>query len=149
MKYSTRLSDAVHLMVLIHLCECPTITSAVIAKSVQTNPSYIRQLMAQLKADGLLNSSQGQATPTLSCMPEKITLYDIYHAVEKGKPLLHLDTHTNRECGVGVNIQLALADYYEQIQKEVENSMKKITLQNVIDNYQQRVENLNLEKGEI
>lgn len=61
---------------------------------------------------------------------------------EKDKPLLHLDTHTNPECGVGVNIQLALADYYEQIQKDAEMSMQRITLQNVIDSYLQRISNL-------
>ena len=142
MKYSTRLSDAVHILVFIQQSDSATVSSADIAVSIKTNPSYVRQIMANLKAAGLLNGSRGQATPELSKSPEGITLLDIYKAVEKDKPLLHLDTHTNPECGVGVNIQLALADYYEQIQKDVEMSMQKITLQNIIDSYLQRISNL-------
>lgn len=148
MKYSTRLSDAVHLLVFIQQSEHSTVTSTAIAKSIQTNPSYVRQLMAQLKGAGLLHSRRGQATPSLGLPPEGITLLNIYRAVEKDKPLLHLDTHTNPECGLGVNIQLALADYYAQIQHDVEASMSKITLQNVIDNYLQRISNLHLKGGQ-
>lgn len=142
MKYSTRLSDAVHILVFIRQSDSTTVSSADIAVSIKTNPSYVRQIMAKLKAAGLLNGSRGQATPKLAKNPKEITLLDICKAVEKDKPLLHLDTHTNPECGVGVNIQLALADYYEQVQKDAEISMQRITLQNVIDSYLQRISNL-------
>ncbi len=52
---------------------------------------------------------------------------------------MHLDTHTNPECGAGVNIQLALADFYKKIQNDAENSMRKITLQDIIESYLQRI----------
>ena len=139
MKHSTRLSDAVHILVFIHQSSSSTVSSSEIAVSIQTNPSYVRQIMAQLKAAGLISSSRGQATPELGKVPEKTSLLEIYKAVEKEKPLLHLDTHTNPECGVGVNIQLALADYYRQIQNDVENSMRNITLQDIINSYLERI----------
>ena len=139
MKYSTRLSDAVHILVFIHQSSSSTVSSSEIAVSIQTNPSYVRQIMAQLKAAGLISSSRGQATPELGKEKEKTSLLEIYKAVEKEKPLLHLDTHTNPECGVGVNIQLALADYYRQIQNDVENSMRNITLQDIINSYLERI----------
>lgn len=139
MKYSTRLSDAVHILVFIHQSSSSTVSSSEIAVSIQTNPSYVRQIMAQLKAAGLISSSRGQATPELGKVPEKTSLLEIYKAVEKEKPLLHLDTHTNPECGVGVNIQLALADYYRQIQNDVENSMRNISLQDIINSYLERI----------
>ncbi|MCI9175530.1 MAG: Rrf2 family transcriptional regulator [Lachnospiraceae bacterium] len=142
MKYSTRLSDAVHILVFIQQSNSATVTSSDIAASIYTNPSYVRQIMAQLKAAGILLSSRGQATPELAKPASEITLLEIYKAVEKEKPLLHLDTHTNPECGVGVNIQLALADYYAKIQKDAEHSMKKITLQDIITSYLQRIPQL-------
>ncbi len=140
MKYPTRVSDAVHIMVFIHLDPTQDLSSTAIAHSIKTNPSYVRQLMAALKKAGLLNGTRGQAAPSLARGPSVITLLDIYRAVEGGKPLLHLDTHTNPECGVGVNIQLALSDYYAEIQKSAEKRMAEITLENIIETYHQYVQ---------
>ncbi len=140
MKYPTRVSDAVHIMVFIHLDPTQDLSSTAIAYSIKTNPSYVRQLMAALKKEGLLNGTRGQAAPSLARVPSAITLLDIYRAVEGDKPLLHLDTHTNPECGVGVNIQLALSDYYAEIQKSAEKRMAEITLENIIETYHQYVQ---------
>lgn len=139
MKYSTKLSDAVHILVFIALSDHSTLSSADIAVSIQTNPAYVRQLMAKLKAAELIQSTRGQANPTLGKAPEKITLLEVYRAVEGKKPLLHLDTHTNPECGIGVNIQLSLAEYYARIQENAEHEMQHITLQDIIDSYHLRI----------
>ena len=56
------------------------------------------------------------------------------------KPLLHLDTHTNPECGVGVNIQYSLQDYYDEIQKLAKQKMAEISLVDIIQNYHQEVQ---------
>ena len=39
---------------------------------------------------------------------------------------------------MGVNIQLALRDYYDEIQKVAEARMSVIALQNIIDTYRQK-----------
>lgn len=139
MKYSTKLADTVHTLVFIALNDKETLSSSVLAVSIQTNPAYVRQLMAKLKAAKLINSMRGQANPTLAKLPKDITLLDIYRAIEGDKPLLHLDTHTNPECGVGMNIQLALAEHYKQIQDSAEQKMRQITLQDIINSYQQHL----------
>ena len=59
--------------------------------------------------------------------------------MEGDKPLLHLDTHTNPECGVGIYIQLSLQDYFVRIQETAEKEMKKITLQDILDRYQDKI----------
>lgn len=137
MKYSTRLSDAVHLLLFVQLNPGQSLSSEAIAKSICTNPSYVRQMMAKLKAAGLLHSNRGQAKPSLSREAGQITLLDVYRAVEGEKPLLHLDTHTNPNCGVGVHIQYALQTYFDRVQKGTETEMRKITLQDVLDTYHQ------------
>ena len=104
MKYSTKLSDAVHVMVLIAINQEKSLSSASIAESVHTNPGFVRQLMLKLKKAELMTSVAGHARPSLSKPADQITLLDIYKAVEGDKPLLHLDTHTNPDCGVGINI---------------------------------------------
>ena len=53
-----------------------------------------------------------------------------------------LDTHTNPECGIGVNIQLALQSFYDKVQKDAENSMSFISLSDIIKEFQQRIEGL-------
>ena len=100
MKYSTKLSDTIHLLIFLYLGEGQKMTSAKIAGSVKTNPAYIRQLMAVLKNASLISNTQGQANACLTKPADEITMLDIYRAVEGEKPLLHLDIDTNPECGV-------------------------------------------------
>ena len=138
MKYSTKLSDTVHVMVLIAINQEKSLSSASIAESVHTNPGFVRQLMLKLKKAGLMTSVAGHARPSLSKPADQITLLDIYKAVEGDKPLLHLDTHTNPDCGVGINIQLSLQGFYNEIQEAAEEKMNMITLQDIIDTYYQR-----------
>ena len=140
MKYSTKLSDTIHLLVFLYLAEGDRITSAKIAERVKTNPAYIRQLMSALKKGGLITSDRGQANAALTRNVDRITMLDIYRAVEGEKPLLHLDIHTNPECGVGVNIQLAIGDFYREVQDAAEQKMRKITLKDIIERYYEKAE---------
>lgn len=139
MKYSTKVSDAVHILAFIQLNPTGSLSSSSIAESVRTNPGCVRQLMSALRKAGLLSSVQGHPRPSLTREPTAVTLLDIYKAVEGDKPLLHLDTHTNPECGVGIYIQLSLQDYFDQVQKTAENEMQRITLQAILDRYQEKV----------
>ena len=139
MKFSTRLSDAVHILLFIYLNQETRLSSDQIAKSICTNPSYVRRLMAEMKEAGLIRSMRGQANPMLQRSPDSITLLDVYRAVEDQKPLLHLDTHTNQECGVGVNIQLALQEHYDRIQEIAEKAMGETSLQDILDTYYRRL----------
>lgn len=139
MKFSTRLSDAIHILLFIYLNQETRLSSDQIAKSICTNPSYVRRLMAEMKEAGLIRSMRGQANPMLQRSPDSITLLDVYRAVEDQKPLLHLDTHTNPECGVGVNIQLALQEHYDRIQEIAEKAMGETSLQDILDTYYRRL----------
>ena len=91
--------------------------------------------MSALRKGGLLTSVKGHPRPALAREPAQITLLDAYRAVEGNKPILHQDTHTNPACGVGVNIQLVLADCYQEVQKSAEEKMQSITLAEILDRY--------------
>ena len=92
MKYSTKLSDALHILAFLSMGVGQRITSAKIAESVKTNPAYIRQLMAALKNASLISNTQGQANACLTKPADEITMLDIYRAVEGEKPLLLYNT---------------------------------------------------------
>ena len=140
MKFSTKLSDAVHVMAFIVINPTMDLSSTAIAKSIHTNPGYVRQLMMLLKKADLLSGTRGKAKPELLREPERISLLDVYRAIEGNRPLLHLDTHTNPECAAGVNIQLALQRYYDEIQHTAECEMEQITLADIIREYYSRLE---------
>ena len=142
MKYSTKLSDAVHILAFLALHPGAELTSEKLAESVHTNPAYVRQLMSALRKGGLLTSVKGHPRPGLAKSPGQITLLDAYRAVEGEKPILHQDTHTNPACGVGVNIQLVLADCYGEIQRAAEEKMRGITLEEIVARYHQRLAGL-------
>ena len=127
MKYSTKVSDAVHILCFIYLNPDMILTSDRIAQSVKTNSSYVRQLMSTLRQAGLLRSVTGHPRPELAKAPEEITL-------------LHLDTHTNPDCGVGVHVQNALQDYFDRVQEKAEGEMAAITLKDILNRYQEKLE---------
>ena len=139
MKYSTKVSDAMHILALIYLHPVEKLTSASIAESLHANPATVRQHMSALRNAQLLNCTHGHPRPELALPPEQITLLAVYRAVEGTKPLLHLDTHTNPECGVGVNIQLALQDYYDKVQEQAEAAMAQITLRDILNTYEEKL----------
>ena len=147
MKYPTRLSDAVHILAFLALHPGVELTSEKLAESVQTNPAYVRQLMSALRRGGLLTSVKGHPRPGLAKSPGEITLLDAYRAVEGEKPILHQDTHTNPACGVGVNIQLVLADCYREVQWAAEEKMREITLEEILSRYDRRLERLDISQG--
>ena len=139
MKYPTKLSDAAHILAFIALHPECDLSSGKLAESVQTNPAYVRQLMSAMRKGGLLLSVKGHPKPALAREPARISLLDIYRAVEGDKPLLHQDTHTNPACGVGVNIQLALRDCYDLVQQKAEEAMQGITLQEILERYEDKL----------
>lgn len=134
MRYSVKLSRAVH--VLAYIAENPTgdLSSDAIAKSIRTNPGTVRQLMSSLRKATLLDSTKGQPLPCLAKDPENITLAMIYEAVEGGKPLLHTPHEINEKCDLGKSAQLALRNYFHEIQEQTLAHLDSISLADVIAN---------------
>lgn len=133
MKYSHKLSDAVHILAFVNIYADGDLSSAAIANSVEANQSVVRQLMAKLVKAGLLNTQPGKAAPVLAKDPDDITLLDIFGAVEDTRNLLHIDEKTNPSCIVGGNIQETLNDIYADVQQDAEASMAKHSLAEIID----------------
>lgn len=133
MKFSNKLSDGVHILAYIEIYKNGDLSSAAIANSIESNPSLVRRMMSRLNKAGLLVSQPGVVAPKLGRSAEEITLLDIYQAIEDNRNLLHVDKKTNPKCIVGGNIQETLTGVYQQIQQDAEDSMKKVTLQYIID----------------
>lgn len=134
MAKNTKLSDAVHTIALIEINPFENLTSARIAKSINTNSSFIRQIMSKLKNAELITNVIGHAEPKLSKPASQISIWDIAVAIGQTK-LLFVDTHIDPKCGPGKNIQETLSDYYQEIELCAEQKMRDISLQDIIDSY--------------
>lgn len=71
MKYTTKLSDAVHILAFLALSPGQELTSNRIAQSIHTNPAYVRQLMSALRKGGLITSIKGHPAQPLQKIPVK------------------------------------------------------------------------------
>lgn len=132
MRYSHRLSDAVHILAYVDIYHDSDLSSTAIAASVESNPALVRRLMSALRRADLLTTQQGTAQPRLTREPATISLLDIYRAVEEDGNLLHVDDKTNPQCIVGGNIQETLRGAYSQVQRAAENQMAQISLADLI-----------------
>ncbi|WP_283679702.1 Rrf2 family transcriptional regulator [Lentilactobacillus sp. Marseille-Q4993] len=133
MKYSHKLSDAVHILAFIEINQGGNLSSQTIASSIESNPSLIRRMMSELSQAGLITTQAGKSSPKLSRSAKDISLLDIYQIIEGSTPILHVDDATNPDCVIGANIQDTLTKAYEQVQNAANNEMHKISLQSIID----------------
>ncbi|WGN90401.1 Rrf2 family transcriptional regulator [Ligilactobacillus faecis] len=131
MRYSYKLSDALHIMTYIDLYPDGDLSSAAIANSIEANPSVVRGTMARLKKAGLLNNQPGVAKASLARPAEEISMLEVYQAIADNTDLLHVDPHTNPKCPVGANIQATLEEKYELIQQAAEAQMAQISLASI------------------
>lgn len=134
MRISTRFSDAIHILAFVYIYKDKIeLNSANIASSVQISPVMVRRLMSTLKKAGLLATKSGASPdPHLARAADKITLLDVYLAIEKKKPLFEIDYDTNPQCIVGGNIQQTLTYYYQEAENAALAKLNQITLADVI-----------------
>jgi Rrf2 family protein len=93
------------------------VTSARIARSINTNPAFLRTLLGQLRDAGLIEISLGKGGGARLARPAaRVTLADVYRAVEK-RPAIQLHRCTpDKRCLVGRNILPLLQDVVTDVE---------------------------------
>ncbi|CCF25148.1 Rrf2 family transcriptional regulator [Leuconostoc citreum] len=131
MRFSYKLSDAIHILTYIDIFQGNDLSSQAIAASIGSNASVVRNLMRDLRVAGLLVTKQGAAEPILAKSPEDISLYDVYIAINMVHTLLHIDPKTNPNCLVGSRIQDTLNNFYTEVEVAAYEKMRHISLADV------------------
>lgn len=141
MRINTRFPVAVHMLALLELNKTQPSTSELMARSVGTNPVVIRQLMSVLKRAGLIETQNGVPGCHLAKPAEKITLREIYQAVQKKSemPLFDFHANPNLQCPIGRNIRDALDAPLLDAQNALEQALENYTLKDVADRIVQRL----------
>ena len=136
MRASTRFSDGIHILCFLKVYEEARITSDLLSSSIGISPVMVRRLMGNLRQAGLVQTTQGTAQPRLARDLQKITLYDVYLAVEDSDgphPLFNVNHDTNPQCKVGGHIQPILAEVYQEAQAAAMIRFNNVTVADIVD----------------
>ncbi|MEZ5934648.1 MAG: Rrf2 family transcriptional regulator [Alphaproteobacteria bacterium] len=128
MNRDSRLSGVLH--VLLHMAEYQEpVTSAALARVMQTNPVVIRRIMAGLREQGYVRSERGHGGGwTIACDLDAVTLHDIYESI--GAPSLFAIANRNdaSDCAVEQAVNAALDASLGEAEELLLASLRKVTL---------------------
>lgn len=109
-----------------------------IAQSIGVNPVVVRTIISKLRKAGLLATRQGVAGAMLELPADKITLLDIYKAIEDSPEIFGLHEKTDTKCPVGNCIQPALQEVFCEARRAMEARLGQTTLAEFIRDLEQR-----------
>ena len=132
MAANSRFAVAVHALALLAAHQDESQNSREIASSVATNPVVIRRLLAQLTRAGIVESSHGaKGGFKLAKAPAKVSLYDVYKAVEEGG-FFALPEKKNDKCPIACKMKEILDGVFARVESKVVPELKKATLAGVL-----------------
>jgi Rrf2 family protein len=135
MQIGTKFSVAIHVLLCAEVYkDARKVTSELIAASAKTNPVIIRKIMGQLRQAGLIEVIPGTGGIVLKEKPAKITLLDVFRAVEpiKDGDLFKIHGNTEKKCPVGKGIVKVLPVYFHGAQDAMEKYLAKVSVQTLL-----------------
>ncbi|HEX2760326.1 MAG TPA: Rrf2 family transcriptional regulator [Rhizomicrobium sp.] len=135
MRYDTRLSDVLH--VLLHMAQHEgPLTSEALAGAMSTNPVVVRRTLAGLRDQGYVRSEKGHGGGwVLARSLSDITLRDIYQAL--GSPALCAmgQRSASPDCLVEKAVNKALGGAFDEAQALLSSRFAQITLAQLADDF--------------
>ena len=126
---NTRFAVAVHILTFLASEKGEPATSELIASSVNTNASLIRRVLSQLARAGLTTAQMGTGGGALLAMPaERISLFDVYRAIDEGRDVIPMHASPNPKCPVGRNIRAVLESRIDAAQRALEQELAETTI---------------------
>jgi Rrf2 family protein len=110
-------------------------SSIELARSLKTNPAFVRRLVRRLVEAGLIQSSRGKGGGiTLARPPKEITLKDIYIASLQDKQLVCLPKKSPKiSCPVSCSMTDVLAKIVNGIENSTQKYLAEITLEQIVN----------------
>jgi Rrf2 family protein len=133
-------SIAVHILAgLACGCDKLGVTSAHLAESVNTSPSFVRRTLAKLSRAGLVETATGKAGACWLAKEAKATsLLDIYEAVDAPKAFSIHSYSEQKGCTVSCHIKTALEKALTKTQKAMEASLAEISLAQIVSDVKKK-----------
>jgi Rrf2 family protein len=125
---------AVHVLTVLAYKEGDRATSSYLAKSVNTNPVVIRRLLSTLQKANLVDTCKGAGSGSrLDRSPGRITLAEVYQAVEEDDPFTLPPGKPNPDCPVGHCIQEALQGVFSSAEEAMIEQLRRVTVADIIE----------------
>jgi len=109
------------------------ISSAILAESVNADPTFVRKSLSKLSKAGLIATTRGKnGASTLTRSPEQVTLLDIYRASEAPPTFAVHNYPVEKRCPISRNIKGCMSSVLKKGQNSFESSLDRITLADVV-----------------
>jgi len=130
---NTQFAIATHIMAALGHAAGKEVNSAEIAGSVNTSSSFVRRILAKLSKAGLVKTTTGKGGSCWLARPaRRISLLDIYRAVEAPKAFAIHQYPAEKQCPVSCGIKPALSRVLAETQQAIEGSLSRTSLAEVI-----------------
>jgi Rrf2 family protein len=139
MASNSRFAIAVHILSVLGYLESKSVervTSDLIAKSVNTHPVIIRNLLKALKRAGLIECKEGKGGGIcLAKKPSDLSLAEVYHAIDRSEVLAPHKNPPNHSCPVSVTIKDIFLEISDEVDSAITQVLKSKNLKSVIDQF--------------
>ena len=133
---NTHFAMAVHVLSALAFNEGKLVGSADLARSIGTNPSFLRGLLGQLREGGLIETRLGTGGGSaLARSPEQISLLDVYRVTEVKPALTSHTCDGGSPCVVARNMEQILHDLNTRLEATVGQELAKTTLADLVARY--------------
>ena len=120
---------ATHVLTVLAVHEDGPLTSSQIARSINTNPAFLRTLLGRLRVAGLIEVSLGKGGGARLARPaSRLTLADVYRAVETRPPAQLHRCAPDKRCVVGRNILPLLDDVVRDVESAALQRLSRKTV---------------------
>ena len=130
---SVQFAVATHIMAALGYYQDEEISSAILAESVNADPTFVRKSLSKLSKAGLVVTKRGKSgASVLSRSPRQITLLDIYRA-SAAPPAFAIHSYpVDKRCPVSCHLKECMSGLLSQAQSSFERSLAKITLADLV-----------------
>jgi Rrf2 family protein len=130
---SVQFTVAAHIMAALGFRQGEETSSAMLAESVNADPTFVRKSLSKLSKAGLIVTTRGKnGASRLTRAPGQITLLDIYRA-SAAPPTFAIHSYpVEKRCPISCNIKGCMSSILKKAQNSFENSLDGITLADVV-----------------
>lgn len=126
-------SSALYVLMTLAFHQDRKMNSKEIALGLKTNPVVVRRLMALLAEAGLITSRKGRDGGVwLAQSPDKISLADIYKAVELPEMISEFHKPAFKNCAVSCSMKKIISQVSVSLEKDIRKSLTRTKLSELL-----------------